>query len=132
MFSFTEPNYPNAALGIEADMISAVSLSGGGGGFSVKQAASMELAPGVLVPSFTDTNIVDNTAFANALTEVTTIAGLLSQKRWSVALPSSTARTAIIALESEPANAKELDEILDWKTEQTFGTPAPEMRLATN
>jgi hypothetical protein len=132
MFSFTEPNYPNVALGIEADQMSAVALAGGRNGYSIKQAASVQVAPGVLAPSFTDTNILDNTAFTNTLNEVVTVAGLLSQKRWSVALPSSTARTAIISLESEPANAKELDEVLDWKTEQTFGTPALEMRLATN
>ncbi|HTH52103.1 MAG TPA: hypothetical protein VL501_09230, partial [Pyrinomonadaceae bacterium] len=71
------------------------------------------------------------TAFSNSLTELIEIAGLLSQKRWSIALPSNTARTAIISLETEPASAKELDEILDWKAEQTFGTPSLEMRLAT-
>lgn len=132
MLSFTEPSYPNAALGIEAELISAVALSGGRGNYSIKQAGSVQLAAGVLVPSFSETNIQDNTAFANTLNEVIEIAGLLSQKRWSIALPSNTARTAIISLESEPANAKELDEILDWKAEQNFGTPAIEMRLATN
>ena len=68
MFSFTDPSYPNAALGIEADNISAVALSGGKGNYSIRQAASVQMLPGVLVPSFTDTNIQDNTAFANALT----------------------------------------------------------------
>jgi Tfp pilus assembly PilM family ATPase len=131
MFSITEPSYPNAALGIEADEISAVALSGGRNGFSVKQAASVQIAPGTLVPSFLDTNIQDHTAFANALTETVESAGLLSQKRWSVALPSSTARTAIITLETEPASSKELDEILDWKAEQSFGAPALELRIAT-
>ncbi|HEY2846317.1 MAG TPA: hypothetical protein VGI80_00780 [Pyrinomonadaceae bacterium] len=132
MFSFTDPSYPNAALGIGADGISAVALSGGRGNYSIRQAASVQLLPGILVPSFIDTNIQDNTAFANALNEVIEIAGLLSQKRWSIALPSNTARTAIIALETEPANAKELAEVLDWKAEQNFGAPALELRIASN
>jgi hypothetical protein len=132
MFSFTDPSYPNAALGIEADCISAVALSGGKGNYSIRQAASVELLPDVVVPSFTDTNIQDNTAFAKALNEVIESAGLLRQKRWSVALPSNTARTAIISLETEPANSKELDEVLDWKAEQNFGAPAMELRIATN
>ena len=131
MLSFTEPSFPNAALGIEADQMSAVAISGGRGKYSIKQAASVQLTPGVLVPSFTDTNIQDNTAFANSLSEAVEIAGLLSQKRWSITLPSNTARAAIIALESEPANAKELAEVLDWKAEQNFGAPALELRLAT-
>lgn len=132
MFSFTDPSYPNAALGIEADGLSAVALSGGKGNYSIRQAASVQLLPGVVVPSFTDTNIEDNTAFASALSEVVESAGLLSQKRWSVALPSNTARTAIISLDTEPANSKELDEVLDWKAEQNFGAPAIELRIATN
>jgi Tfp pilus assembly PilM family ATPase len=131
MFSITEPSYPNAALGIESNEISAVALSGNRGAYSIKQAASVQIAPGVLVPSFIDTNIQDHTAFASTLSETVEAAGLLSQKRWSVALPSSTARTAIITLESEPASSKELDEILDWKAEQSFGTPALELRVAT-
>jgi hypothetical protein len=131
MFSITEPTYPNAALGIEANEISAVALGGGRGGYSLKQAASVQLAPGVLVPSFTDTNIQDHTAFANGLTEAIEAAGLLSQKRWSVALPSNTARTAILTLETEPASSTELDEILDWKAEQSFGAPALELRVTT-
>jgi len=132
MFSVTEPGYPSTALGIEGDEITAVALSGGGrGAYSIKQAASVPLAPGVLVPSFTDTNIADHTAFAGTLTEAVEAAGLLGKKRWSVALPSATARTAIITLESEPASSKELDEILDWKAEQSFGTPSLELRVAT-
>jgi hypothetical protein len=130
VLSFTQPNYPNAALGIESNEISAVALQGGGGQYSIKQAASVQLAPGILVPSFTDTNIASHSEFAAALTETVEIAGLLKQKRWSVALPSGSARTAILSLESEPASKQELDEIIDWKAEQSFGAPALEMRLA--
>ncbi|MEO6655667.1 MAG: hypothetical protein ABIO36_06250, partial [Pyrinomonadaceae bacterium] len=128
--SLTQPNYPNAALGIETNIISAVALQGGRRQFTIKQAASVELPPGLIVPSFLDRNITDDTQFAASLREVIKIAGLLKQKRWSVALPSNTARTAILALESEPASKQEADEVLDWKAEQSFGAPAAELRLA--
>lgn len=129
--SLTQPNYPNAALGIETHVISAVALQGSGRGqFAIKQAASVELLPGLIVPSFLDRNISDDAQFAASLQEVIEIAGLLGQKRWSVALPSNTARTAILALESEPASKQEADEVLDWKAEQSFGAPAAELRLA--
>ena len=89
------------------------------------------LPPGLVTPSFLDTNISDDGEFAACLHEAVENAGLLKQKRWSVALPSNTARTAILSLDSEPASKKEAEEVLDWKAEQSFGAPAAELRLAT-
>lgn len=128
--SLTQPNYPNAALGIESAFMSAVALSGGRRGYSVKQAASIELPAGLVTPSFLEPNIINHPEFAACLREVSEMAGLLRQKRWSVALPSSAARTAILSLDSEPASKQEAEEVLDWKAEQTFGAPAAELRIA--
>ncbi|MFM9903828.1 MAG: hypothetical protein ACKVQJ_04570 [Pyrinomonadaceae bacterium] len=132
MFSaITQPRNPNAALGIEKNSISAVALQGNGRRqFGIRQAATVDLPPGVLEPSFLNTNITAPYEFASALREVAEVAGLLNQKRWSVSLPSNTARTAIIALESESASKNESEEILDWKAEQSFGAPSAEMRIA--
>ncbi len=129
--SITQPKFPNAALGIGKTGISAVALQGKGRRqYSIKQAATVDLPPGVVEPSFLDTNILAPHEFASCLREVVEIAGLLNQKRWSIALPSNTARTAILALESEPASKKEAEEVLDWKAEQSFGAPAAELRIA--
>lgn len=128
--SLTKPSYPNAALGLESTFMTAVALSGGRRGYSVKQAGSLELAPGLVTPSFLEPNIIDHHEFASCLREVSEMAGLLKQKRWSIALPSNTARTAILALDSVPASAKEAEEVLDWKAEQSFGAPAAELRIS--
>ena len=45
-------------------------------------------------------------------------------------LPSATARTAILTLDNEPASKQELEEILDWKAERSFGAPAGELRIS--
>jgi hypothetical protein len=129
--SLTQPRYPNAALGIQNSGITAVAISGGRKGYTVKQAGSVELPPGLLTPSFLDSNISDHDEFRAILREAVELAGLLKQKRWSVALPGTTARTAILTLDAEPASAKERDEVLDWKAEQNFGAPAAELRLAS-
>ena len=84
----------------------------------------------MLAPSLLNRNILRDAEFASNLLEVVENAGLLGQKRWSVALPSSTARTAILALESEPASKQEAEEVLDWKAEQSFGAPAAELRIS--
>lgn len=131
MFSaITQPNYPNAALGLEKESIAAIALQGGRGRFSIKQAASVNIPAGLITPSFLEKNIADAGEFSSCLQEAVVNAGLLNQKRWSVTLPSNTARTAILALESEPASKQEAEEILDWKAEQSFGAPAAELRLS--
>lgn len=90
----------------------------------------LDLPAGVIAPSFADVNIVDGRAFSSILREVSEAAGLLSQKRWSVSLPSNAARTAIVSLDAEPASRQETEEILDWKAEQTFGVPAVDLRVS--
>jgi len=131
MFSLTKPNYPNAAIGIEKGGLTAVALQRQGRGqYAIRQAATIDLAPGVLEPGFLDTNIINAAEFAACLEAAVVNAGLMSQKRWSVSLPSSTARSAIITLEAEPSSKAESEEILDWKAEQTFGAPAADMRIS--
>ena len=131
MLSFlTQPSYPKAAIGLEKESVTALSLHREGRGmFGIKQAAAVELPTGLLVPSFLERNISNPKELAVLLEEAVTSAGLLGQKSWSVSLPSNTARSAILTLESGASGKDESEEILDWKAEQTFGAPAAEMRI---
>ena len=129
--SLTQPNYPRAALGLEKGNVTALALQKEGKGrFGVKQAATSELPDHLLTPSFTEKNISSANEMLVLLEEVISTAGLRKQKRWSVSLPSNTARTAILTLEDEPAAKEELSDILDWKAETTFGVPSGEMRIS--
>ena len=129
--ALTQPNYPKAALGIEAESVTALSLQKEGRGqFGIKQAATIELPEHLLTPNFLEQNIHGAEEMLSLLEEVVTTAGLQKQKRWSVSLPGNTARTAILTLENEPASKEELTQILDWKTENTFGAPAGELRIS--
>jgi Tfp pilus assembly PilM family ATPase len=126
-----QPNYPKHALGLEGDSLTAVAVqSDGRRQFGIRQAASVELPEGVLVPSFLDRNIARPAELVAAIDDVCVRAGLQGQKRWSVSLPGNAARAAIIALEAEPASKRELAEIIDWKAEHSFGAPASELRLS--
>ncbi|MCY7376274.1 MAG: hypothetical protein LH472_09935 [Pyrinomonadaceae bacterium] len=129
--NLTQPNYPKAALGLEQTSVTALALQKEGRGrFGIKQAATVELPTNLLVPSFTERNVANANEMLVLLEEAVTNAGLRKQKRWSVSLPSNTARTAILTLETEPSSKNELEEILDWKSEQTFGVPSGEMRIS--
>ena len=131
MFEFlTSPNFPNAGLGIEERSITAVSLDGGRGGLRIRQCATSSIPPGVIKGDFFDQNIIDESAFIKCLEDTLAVAGLLNQKRWSVSLPGSSARTAIVTLETEPSSKSEWQEIFDWKAEQTFGITASDLRIS--
>lgn len=125
----TQPNFPKTALGIEGNAISAVELRRQGRGrFSIERAATVEVPSGLLTPSFTDRNITSIGEFRVILEDAVTSAGLLRNKTWSVTLPSTTARSAILTLDSDAAKGQ-TDEILDWKAEQSFGAPANDLRI---
>ncbi len=129
--SLTQPNYPKAALGLEQQSLTALALQKEGRGrFGIRQAATIDLPVHLLTPSFTEQNIASQNEMIVLLEEVITNAGLRKQKRWSVSLPSNTARTAILTLDGEPVSKEELTEILDWKSEQTFGAPSGDLRIS--
>jgi hypothetical protein len=129
MLSFlTEPNFPKAAIGLERDSVTALSLNREGRGFyGIKQAATVELPNHLLTPSFVEQNINSPRELAVLIEEAVRTAGLAGQKSWSVSLPGNTARSAILTLEA--TGKDESEEILDWKAEQSFGSPAGEMRI---
>jgi Tfp pilus assembly PilM family ATPase len=129
--SLTQPNYPRAALGFGNNSVSAVSLQKNGPGqYSLRQAATTLLPAGLVVPSFVERNINDQFALADHLERVSLECGLRGQKQWSVSLPSTAARTAILSIKEVPASKKELEEVLDFKAETSFGVPSAELRIS--
>ena len=126
-----QPNYPRAAVGLEAESVTALALQKEGRGrFGIKQAATIDLPERLLTPNFTERNITSPAEMIVLIREAVANAGLRRQKRWSVSLPSNTARTAILTLENEPASKEELAQVLDWKAENTFGAPSGELRIS--
>jgi hypothetical protein len=103
---------------------------GRGGTSSLRRAATVALPESLISPSFDEPNISDPTELTAALRDLATRAGLLQQKRWSVALPDAASRTLIITLESQPASHAELEEVLAWKMERGFGTSVEELSIA--
>ena len=134
MFSvLTEPNYPKAAIGLEREAVTALALQREGRGrFGVRQAATIELPANLLTPSFTERNIASTEELRVLLEEAVVSAGLMSQKAWSVSLPSNTARTAILTIDNGNTAKGDAEEILDWKAEQSFGAPSGELRITRN
>ena len=100
------------------------------GSSSLRRAATVALPDSLIRPSFDEPNISDPRELSAALKDLATSAGLLKQKRWSVALPDAASRTLIINLESEPASRAELEEVLTWKMERGFGASLDELSIS--
>ena len=124
------PRFPAVAVGLEEGAASVVQLERVRRGFALRRAATITLAPDLINPGFDEANLADPDALVEALSDLVTNAGLLRQRKWSVALPESTARAIILTLESTVASRRELEEVLDWKLERGFGVPVSELRVA--
>jgi hypothetical protein len=125
------PWYPATALELEKGSASMVQLEGGrANSFGLRRAASVALPASLIQPGFEEPNIADRSELAEALSELATSAGLLRQRRWSVALPEATTRTLILTPESQVNSKSELEEILNWKMERGFGAPLAEISIS--
>jgi len=125
-----KPRFPSCAVGINSGAASVVQLDRVRGAFVVKRAALIDLPSDLIRASFNESNISNPTELASALNDLVTSAGLLRQRKWSVTLPEATARAAIVTIEGKPASRREVDEVLEWKIERSFGAPLAELRLA--
>ena len=125
------PWYPSTAVGFEKGSASIVQLQRGkGGAASIRRAATVVLPPSLIRPSFDEPNVSDPDELARAVNELAQSAGLLREKRWSVALPEAASRSLILTLESRPASNAELEEVLNWKMERGFSSPLDELSIA--
>lgn len=125
-----KPRFPACAVGIEKDSASIVELERGRGRFVVKRAASIGLPADLVRASFDESNIGNPAELGEVFSNLLTSAGLLRQRKWSVSLPEAAARSAIITIEGAAGSRRELEEVIDWKLERSFGAPLSELRVA--
>lgn len=124
-----KPRFPSSAVGIESDAVSVVQLDRSRGGFVVRRAATLDLPAGLVRANFDDSNLRDPNELARALTDLVTGAGLLRQRKWSVAMPEAATRSAIVTIEGG-GSRREVEEVFEWKIERSFGAPSSELRLS--
>lgn len=126
-----KPWYPSTAVGFEKGLATMVQLERGKGGVAnLRRAATVVVPESLIQPSFDESNVSDPQELARAVHELANSAGLLREKRWSVALPEAASRSLILTLESRPASNAELEEVLTWKMERGFASPLEELSIS--
>lgn len=125
------PRLPRAAVTLSDSSVTMALLERRSGGtLLVSRAGSMTLPVGLVRPSFDEINIENIDELVGTLAELAATTGMEKRKRWSIGLPEATARTSILTLENAPTARGELEEILHWKIERTFGTNVEELHTA--
>ena len=127
---FLAPPAPPTAAGFVDDSFTVVDLRRARQGFALASSAVTQLPPGVVTPSFEKLNILDTSELIEIIRETAEAAGLARKKKWSVALPDTTARSFVVPLESKPGSRSELNEVLAWKIERLVAVPASELRIS--
>lgn len=127
----TAPDLPRTALSISETHLSIVSLRRSKGEFEPRNLGVLRLPTGLVRPSFTDPNVSDEKTLTEHLTQTATQAGLTRPRNLSVALPSGSARSQVISLDSVPNSRAELAELLEWKIERSFGQRFSDLRTSS-
>jgi len=126
-----EPWYPANAIGLEENFASVVQLERVKGNVCrLKRAATAHIDQALLRPSFDEPNVQNGPQLAAVLKDLAVGAGLMRQKRWSLTLPESTARTIAFTLETQPQSGAELQDVLKWKMERGLGAPIEELSIS--
>jgi len=125
-----KPRFPPCAVGIDSGGAAVVQLDRARGGFAVKRAASVNLPAGLVRASFDESNIDDPAELSRSLSDLLAAAGLLHQRKWSVTLPETSTRATVLALDGVPGSRRELEEVLEWKIERSFGAPLSDLRVS--
>ena len=126
-----QPWYPATAIGLEKGVASVVHLERmRNNAYRLRRAATFNLSESLLSPSFDQPNIQDRAQLGAVLNDLAASAGLLRQKRWSMSLPEATTRTVVVTLEGQNQSGSELQEILTWKIERSFGATLDELSIS--
>lgn len=125
----TAPAFPRTAISIDAERIAVVSLKRRRGEFEPVHLSTLELPPGLINPSFTEPNITDAGTLSALLERLVEEAGLKSTRRLAVAIPDVCARSHVMTLDGLSSARTEMEQMLLWKAERSFGCRTGECRI---
>lgn len=126
----TAPDLPRTALAISETHLSIVTLKRSQGEFEPRNLGVLRLPAGLVEGSFTEPNITNESSLIEHLTRTANQAGIKRPSALSVALPTGSARSQVITLDSNPHSRQELEQLLEWKIERAFGQKFTDLKIS--
>ncbi len=126
----TAPDLPRTALAISETHLSIVTLRKSRGEFEPRNLGVLRLPNGLINPSFTEPNVTNEASLSEYLNKTAKQAGINRPRGLSLALPSGSARSHVIHLDSNPGSHKEMMQVLEWKIERAFGQKTYDLKIS--
>jgi len=124
------PALPARSLSITESQLILLTLRHQKGEFETRQAGLVPLPAGLVNPGFDQPNITDEARFLEQLRRVADQADVRKMGNLNVALPTGSARSLVIALETMPSSKSEIAQLTDWKIERASGYPITELMVS--
>lgn len=125
----TAPRLPRTSLSISETHIALITLKRSGGDFEPRNLGVSRLPAGIVRASFTEPNIADEAVLVEHLSKTASRAGMGNIKELSVSLPSGSARSMVVTLDSREASRTELEQMIEWKAERGMGQKFGDLRV---
>jgi Tfp pilus assembly PilM family ATPase len=120
---------PAVAIEIASHRVTVVEVARSGARTTISRQATEALAPGLVVPALSGTNVPSPAEVAAAIERACLKAGTGVPKRAALVLPDSVARVSLVPLEQVPARASDLDQLLRWHVRKSTPFPLEQAQL---
>jgi Tfp pilus assembly PilM family ATPase len=125
----TAPHLPRTSLSIGETHLALITLKRSGRDFAPRGLGVSRLPLGIVRASFTEPNIADEPGLVEHLSKTASRSGMGNIKALSVSLPSGSARSMVVTLDSQAASRTELEQMIEWKAERGMGQKFGDLRV---
>jgi Tfp pilus assembly PilM family ATPase len=122
---------PSVAVQIASRAVSGITLGRHGGARVIAAHAIEPLPAGAVVPALTSQNIVDRPAVVQALSRMLARLGGRT-RRVALVLPDTVAKVSLVRIDSVPARASDLDQLIRWHVRKSAPFPVEEAQVSAS
>ncbi len=116
---------PDAAIEIATDRVAVAAVAARGGNLVVQSYTTVALAPGLVTPSLTASNISNRAAVAAALRSALERAAV-RPRRVALVIPDLAAKVSLVHFDSIPSRREDLEQLVRWQVKKASPFPIDE------
>jgi len=125
-----KPDYPLMAFEVSSTALTMVRLVRERGRLRLENFAVTPLDPGEVAVSMVEKNVARESYLTDLVRRLADRSGEKKSDRVSLVLSDSTAKVAVLEMESAPRNRKEMDRLIGWQLKKVTPFPIEEGRVA--